>query len=93
MTSCDKMSHGELKIESIHTSIQEPGIKASVWYGEDNDISLSLRKKAPQDYEMWICADVSRMGEKYYENYTCVFMTKEQLIELRNLIDEKLKEE
>ena len=42
---------------------------------------------------MWICADVSRTGEKYYENYTCVFMTKEQLIELRNLIDEKLNGE
>lgn len=42
---------------------------------------------------MWICADVSRMGEKYYENYTCVCMTKEQLIELRNLIDKKLNEE
>lgn len=88
----DKMSHGEVRISDIHTSIQEPGMRVSVWYSEKNDISVGLRKPN-LDYEMWICADVSRMGEKYYENYTCVFMTKEQLIELRNLIDEKLNGE
>ena len=88
----DKMSHGEVRITDIHTSIQEPGMRVSVWYSEKNDISMSLRKPY-SDYELWICADVSRMGEKYYENYTTVCMTKEQLIELRNLIDKKLKEE
>ena len=86
------MSHGEVRITDIHTSIQEPGMRVSVWYSEKNDISVSLRKRN-SDCEMWICADVSRMGEKYYENYTCVCMTKEQLIELRNLIDKKLNEE
>ncbi len=86
------MMYREIELEHILTVISEPGIKVSANYKKENEITMSLRNVYGR-YELWICADKSRMSEKYYENYTCVTLTAEQLIELRKSIDEKLNEE
>ena len=82
----------EIELDDVLTVIQEPGIKVSVNYRKENEITMSLRNVYGR-YELWVSADKSRMGEKYYENYTCVFLTEKQLLELRKSIDEKLNEE
>ena len=81
----------EFEIDHILTVISEPGIKVSANYKKENEIKMSLRKVYGL-YELWVSADKSRMSEKYYENYTCVFLTEKQLLELRKSIDEKLNE-
>ena len=86
------MMYSEIEVEHILTVISEPGIKVSANYKKENEITMSLRK-VYGCYELWVSADKSRMGEKYYENYTCVFLTEKQLLELRKSIDEKLNEE
>ena len=81
----------EIELDDVLTVIQEPGIKVSVIYRKENEITMSLRKVYGR-YELWISADKSRMGEKYYENYTVITLNEDQVKQIAQMFEEKLNE-
>lgn len=82
----------EIKIDGMRVCIQEYGIRASAYYNEQTNHTHAFIRKYDKWYELWLSADISREGTKYLENYAQVDLTREQLIELRDLIDKKLME-
>lgn len=81
----------EIELDDVLTVIQEPGIKVSVIYRKENEITMSLRKVYGR-YELWVSADKSRMGEKYYENYTVITLNEDQVKQIAQMFEEKLNE-
>ena len=81
----------EIGLDDVLTVIQEPGIKVSVNYRKENEITMSLRKVYGR-YELWVSADKSRMGEKYYENYTVITLNEDQVKQIAQMFEEKLNE-
>lgn len=81
----------EIELDDVLTVIQEPGIKVSVNYRKENEITMSLRKVYGR-YELWVSADKSRMGEKYYENYTVITLNEDQVKQIAQMFEEKLNE-
>ena len=81
----------EIELDDVLTVIQEPGIKVRVIYRKENEITMSLRKVYGR-YELWISADKSRMGEKYYENYTVITLNEDQVKQIAQMFEEKLNE-
>lgn len=81
----------EIELDDVLTVVQEPGIKVSVIYRKENEITMSLRKVYGR-YELWISADKSRMGEKYYENYTVITLNEDQVKQIAQMFEEKLNE-
>ena len=81
----------EIELDDVLTVIQEPGIKVRVIYRKENEITMSLRKVYGR-YELWISADKSRMGEKYYENYTVINLNEDQVKQIAQMFEEKLNE-
>ena len=81
----------EIELDDVLTVIQEPGIKVRVIYRKENEITMSLRKVYGR-YELWVSADKSRMGEKYYENYTVITLNEDQVKQIAQMFEEKLNE-
>ena len=81
----------EIELDDVLTVIQEPGIKVSVNYRKENEITMSLRKVYGR-YELWVSADKSRIGEKYYENYTVITLNEDQVKQIAQMFEEKLNE-
>lgn len=81
----------EIELDDVLTVIQEPGLKVSAIYRKENEITMSLRKVYGR-YELWISADKSRMGEKYYENYTVIALNEDQVKQIAQMFEEKLNE-
>ena len=81
----------EIELDDVLTVIQEPGIKVSVNYRKENEITMSLRKVYGR-YELWVSADKSRTGEKYYENYTVITLNEDQVKQIAQMFEEKLNE-
>lgn len=86
-----KRMYREIELDNVLTVIQEPGIKVSVIYRKENEITMSLRKVYGR-YELWVSADKSRMGEKYYENYTVIKLNEDQVKQIAQMFEEKLNE-
>ena len=81
----------EIELDDVLTVIQEPGIKICMNYRKENEITMSLRKVYGR-YELWVSADKSRMGEKYYENYTVITLNEDQVKQIAQMFEEKLNE-
>ena len=81
----------EIELDDVLTVIQEPGIKVRAIYRKENEITMSLRKVYGR-YELWVSADKSRMGEKYYENYTVITLNEDQVKQIAQMFEEKLNE-
>lgn len=81
----------EIELDDVLTVIQEPGLKVSANYRKENEITMSLRKVYGR-YELWVSADKSRMGEKYYENYTVITLNEDQVKQIAQMFEEKLNE-
>lgn len=81
----------EIELDDVLTVVQEPGIKVSVIYRKENEITMSLRKVYGR-YELWVSADKSRMGKKHYENYTVITLNEDQVKQIAQMFEEILNE-
>lgn len=82
----------EIGIDSVSLSIQELGIHTKAYYNQNDNETHAEVRKYENHYELWFSADISNMKTKYLQNYAEIDLTEEQLIQLRDLIDRKLKE-
>lgn len=82
----------EIEIDSVSLSIQELGIHARAYYHQNDNKTHAEVRRYENHYELWFSADISNMKTKYLQNYAEIDLTEEQLIQLRDLIDRKLKE-
>ena len=81
----------EIEIDAISLSIQEVGIRATAYYNQNDNQTYADVRKYNNHYELWFTAETSNMGTKYLQNHAEIDLTREQLIQLRDLIDRELK--
>lgn len=80
------------EVKAMSLCVQRMGIKCRAYYDSEKEIGVEIRKFG-KDYELWVISHISECNEKYLENYAQVDLTREQLIKLRDLINEKLNSE